>query len=94
MGRTREKQKGQTPRTRSRFGPGAPRNQLRTDRRLPPEPFATRIHAFRAVLAKNDENTDSTFVEAHLGHLIRFRPRSVMPIVNANVFLQVRQRKS
>ncbi len=51
-------------------------------------------YAFRAVLAKNGENTGSIFVELHFGHLIRLRSRSVMAMVNENIFLQLLQRNS
>ena len=51
-------------------------------------------HALREVLAKNIENTGSTFCEVYFGHLIRFRLRSAMPIVSENFFLQPLQRKS
>jgi hypothetical protein len=48
----------------------------------------------REVLAKKDENTASTRWDPHLGHLIRLRSRSLMDMVNVNLFRQPPQRKS
>ena len=51
-------------------------------------------HAFRAVFAMNGENTGSTLTEAHFGHVIRLRLRSVIPMISENFFLHPLQRNS
>jgi hypothetical protein len=48
----------------------------------------------RDVLAKKGVNTASTRWDPHFGHLIRFRSRSEIDIVNVNFFRQPLQRKS
>jgi hypothetical protein len=45
-------------------------------------------------LAKNGEKTGSALREPHLGHVIRFRSRSVMDMLSVYFFLQAPQRKS
>jgi hypothetical protein len=48
----------------------------------------------RVVLAKKVEKTASALLEPHLGHLMRFRPRSLIVMVAEYFFLQFPQRKS
>jgi hypothetical protein len=48
----------------------------------------------REVLAKKLENTGSTRLDPHLGHVIRLRSRSLMDMVSVNLFPQPPQRKS
>jgi hypothetical protein len=86
------------PELSARFGPSIGRaighsTEARTGIWPATPPWAV-CHAFRDVLANNGENTGSTLIDAHFGHLIRLRSRSVIPMISENVFWQVLQRKS